>query len=106
MVMEAKGLAVPATVTEVPSWLKPFVGDVIDGAGGAIAPVTVLLAALVAEFTVCVAVSEWLPIAHVMPMLKAPLPFADPVPTWLAPSKMAIEALATDVPGTVTAVLV
>jgi hypothetical protein len=107
MSMMAKASDVPATVTiELPGTLNPLLGDVIVGAGGAIVPVTVLLAALVKLFTVSFAVSEWLPIANVMPMLKVPPAVADPVPTWVAPSKMATEALPWAVPTTVTEVLV
>jgi hypothetical protein len=41
-----------------------------------------------------------------MTMLKLPLLFAEPVPTWLAPSKIVMEAVGIAVPVTVSDVLV
>src|SRR3954447_14482830 len=83
---------VPVTNTVLFVVLEPSAGEVIDGAGGATDPFTVLPAALTMLLTVCFAVRLCVPMASETLTLKFPLPSAVVDPTRVVPSLMDTEA--------------
>jgi len=99
-------MPVPVTITKGLVVLNPEAGDVIAGAVGAMVMFTVALAALVTALRDCVAVSECVPMASVMVVVKLPAALTAVVPTVVVPSRIATVAPGVPVPVTITEELV